>query len=51
VFDRIPALRPALEELSGKISQSAIQHMTYEVEERQRPVRQVAAEFLQQAGL
>ena len=50
-FAKAPGLRAALQELSGKISQGAMQHMNFEVDVRQRSVRDVAAKFLQDAGL
>ena len=46
-----PDLRRALAELSGKISDSAMRNLNYEVDGLHRPVREVAAEFLKQARL
>jgi osmoprotectant transport system substrate-binding protein len=43
-----PALRPALDELSGRISDAAIRKMNHLVTAERRPVRDVAAEFLKQ---
>ena len=41
-----PELRPALEELSGRISESAIRRLNYEVDGKHRSVPDVASEFL-----
>jgi len=46
-----PNLGSALRELSGKISDSAMRNLNYQVDALHRPVRDVAAEFLSQAGL
>lgn len=43
---RYPALRGALEELSGKISDSVMRQLNYQMDGPHRPVAQVAAEFL-----
>jgi glycine betaine/choline ABC-type transport system substrate-binding protein len=43
---RYPALRGALEELSGRISDAEMRRLNYEVDGRHRPAAQVAAEFL-----
>jgi glycine betaine/choline ABC-type transport system substrate-binding protein len=42
-----PELRPALEELSGQISESAMRRLNYEVDGKHRPVPEVASQFLQ----
>ena len=47
--DRSPAypqLRPALEELSGKLPDAVMRKLNYEVDGKHRSVVQVAAEFL-----
>ena len=46
-----PALRPALVELSGKISADTMRKLNAEVDVKMRPLATVAAEFLAQAGL
>lgn len=43
---RYPALRGAIEELSGKISDSAMRRLNYQVDGAHRPAAEVAAEFL-----
>jgi glycine betaine/choline ABC-type transport system substrate-binding protein len=43
---RYPELRAALEQLSGKLSASAMRHLNYQVDGKHRPAEQVAAEFL-----
>jgi glycine betaine/choline ABC-type transport system substrate-binding protein len=44
--ERIPGLRAALEELSGKISDAAMRKLNYAVDVEHRPEAKVAAEFL-----
>ena len=44
----VTGLRQALEELSGKFTNSTMQHLNYEVDALHQPVAQVAAEFLKQ---
>lgn len=46
-----PEVRAALNELSGKISETAMRNMNYAVDAQHRPVRDVAKEFLQSTGL
>jgi len=46
-----PGLLTALSELSGKFSAEVMQKMNYAVDVRHRPVRDVAKEFLESAGL
>lgn len=46
-----PGLREALSELSGKFDNATMQELNYQVDGLHRPVAQVAAEFLKQAGL
>lgn len=43
---RFPGLEAALNDLSGKISESTMRRLNYEVDSKHRPVRVVAAEFL-----
>jgi osmoprotectant transport system substrate-binding protein len=47
----IPGLRSALLELSGKFTNQQMQSLNFQVDAEHRPVAQVAAEFLRQAGL
>jgi osmoprotectant transport system substrate-binding protein len=42
-----PKLRPALAELSGRFSDASMRKLNYAVDGKHRPVREVAAEFLQ----
>lgn len=51
VLEARPALREALAELSGKFTDAAMQKLNSQVDGRHRPVREVAQEFLHQAGL
>ena len=46
-----PQLKPALEELSGKISDQAMREMNYQVDGKKAPAALVASGFLRQAGL
>jgi osmoprotectant transport system substrate-binding protein len=46
-----PDLRKVLSELSGKISEVTMRNLNYAVDAEHRPVRDVAREFLQKAGL
>ena len=46
-----PALRDALAELSGKFTDTAMRKLNSQVDGRHRPVREVAQEFLTDAGL
>jgi glycine betaine/choline ABC-type transport system substrate-binding protein len=46
-----PSLGPALQELSGKFTNQAMQALNYQVDAQHRPVADVAREFLQGAGL
>jgi glycine betaine/choline ABC-type transport system substrate-binding protein len=43
---RYPQLRPALEQLSGRISDEVMRRLNYQVDGQHRPVAQVAQEFL-----
>jgi glycine betaine/choline ABC-type transport system substrate-binding protein len=45
-LERFAALRPALDRLSGKISDETMRKLNYQVDGRHRPVAEVAAEFL-----
>lgn len=46
-----PGLRAALDELSAKFTDPAMQKLNYEVDGKHRPVSEVAAAFLKSAGL
>jgi len=46
---RLPGLRPALVELSGKLSDEAMRKLNFEVDGEHRPPAQVAARFLKSA--
>jgi len=46
---RLPGLRPALVELSGKLSDEAMRKLNFEVDGEHRPPAQVAARFLKAA--
>jgi len=46
-----PGMREALLELSGKFTNQSMQQLNYQVDGEHRPVAQVAADFLKQAGL
>jgi len=48
---QFPALRPALAELSGKISSETMRRLNYELDGKHRPAREIAREFLRSAGL
>ncbi len=50
-MQEIPGMREALLELSGKFTNATMQRLNYQVDGEHRPVAQVAAEFLKQAGL
>ena len=50
-MQRYPGLRKALLELSGKFTNPQMQSLNFQVDGEHRPVAQVAAEFLRQAGL
>ena len=47
----MPGLKAALMELSAKFTDHSMQEMNYEVDGRHRPIAEVAAGFLMQAGL
>lgn len=46
-----PALRPALMELSGRISSETMRRLNYELDGKHRPAREIAREFLRSIGL
>jgi osmoprotectant transport system substrate-binding protein len=46
-----PGMREALRELSGKFTNQAMRQLNYQVDGEHRPLSQVAAEFLKNAGL
>jgi glycine betaine/choline ABC-type transport system substrate-binding protein len=48
---QFPALRPALLELSGKISSDAMRRLNYELDGKHRPAREIARNFLHSTGL
>ena len=48
---QFPALRGALEELSGKFSGETMRRLNYELDGKHRPVREIAREFLGSIGL
>ncbi len=48
---REPRVRTALEQLSGKFTNESIRKLNYDLDEGRRPVKDVAAGFLRQAGL
>jgi len=48
---RYPALREALSELGGKISEEDMRRLNYAVDGEHRDVKQLAAEFLRKKGL
>ncbi|MBN1555092.1 MAG: ABC transporter permease subunit [Phycisphaerae bacterium] len=46
-----PQLKPALDKLAGKIDVPTMQRLNYEVAGKQRPIKEVAREFLQAEGI
>lgn len=48
---QFPALRPALLELSGKISSDTMRRLNYELDGKHRPAREIARNFLKSVGL
>jgi osmoprotectant transport system substrate-binding protein len=46
-----PGLREVLLELSGKFTNKQMQNLNFQVDAQHRPVAEVAADFLRQAGL
>jgi osmoprotectant transport system substrate-binding protein len=50
-LNRFPGMNAAIEELSGKISDTEMQRMNYEVDGEHRDIAEVAREFLQSKRL
>ena len=48
---QFPALRPALLELSGKITSNTMRRLNYELDGKHRPAREIARNFLRSVGL
>jgi osmoprotectant transport system substrate-binding protein len=48
---QFPALRPALLELSGRISSETMRRLNYELDGKHRPAREIARNFLRSTGL
>jgi osmoprotectant transport system substrate-binding protein len=48
---QFPALRPALVELSGKITSDTMRRLNYELDGKHRPAREIARNFLKSVGL
>jgi osmoprotectant transport system substrate-binding protein len=48
---QFPSLRPALVELSGRITSETMRRLNYELDGRHRPAREIARNFLRSAGL
>lgn len=46
-----PSLRPALMELSGRISSDTMRRLNYELDGKHRPAREIARDFLRSTGL
>jgi osmoprotectant transport system substrate-binding protein len=46
-----PALRPALVELSGRITSETMRRLNYELDGKHRPAREIARNFLRSVGL
>ncbi|HET9396833.1 MAG TPA: glycine betaine ABC transporter substrate-binding protein, partial [Nitrospiraceae bacterium] len=46
-----PALQQALDELVGRLSNQTMRKLNYQVDGEHRPVRDVAEQFLLEAGL
>ncbi|MGH9558986.1 MAG: glycine betaine ABC transporter substrate-binding protein [Bryobacteraceae bacterium] len=51
ILEQEPRLKPALDELSGRFSNDLMRKLNAEVDVEHKDIRQVAAEFLKQAGL
>jgi len=51
ILEKYPKLRKALNELGGRLNDSTMQKLNYEVDEKQRPVAEVAREFLVAGGM
>ena len=48
---QFPGLRPALVELSGRITSETMRRLNYELDGKHRPAREIARNFLRSAGL
>jgi glycine betaine/choline ABC-type transport system substrate-binding protein len=48
---QFPALRPALVELSGRITSETMRRLNYELDGKHRPAREIARNFLRSVGL
>jgi osmoprotectant transport system substrate-binding protein len=48
---QFPALRPALVELSGRITSETMRRLNYELDGKHRPAREIARAFLKSTGL
>jgi glycine betaine/choline ABC-type transport system substrate-binding protein len=48
---RFPSLRPALAELSGRVTSETMRHLNYELDGKHRPAREIARNFLRSVGL
>ncbi len=48
---QFPMLRPALVELSGRISADTMRRLNYELDVEHRPAREIARDFLRSVGL
>jgi osmoprotectant transport system substrate-binding protein len=48
---QFPALRPALVELSGRITSETMRRLNYDLDGRHRPAREIARNFLRSIGL
>jgi osmoprotectant transport system substrate-binding protein len=48
---QFPGLRPALVELSGRITSQTMRRLNYELDGKHRPAREIARNFLRSAGL
>jgi glycine betaine/choline ABC-type transport system substrate-binding protein len=48
---QFPTLRPALIELSGRISSETMRRLNYELDGKHRPAREIARDFLRSTGL
>jgi len=48
---QFPALRPALMELSGRVTSETMRRLNYELDGRHRPAREIARNFLRSVGL
>jgi osmoprotectant transport system substrate-binding protein len=51
IFKDHPPLRQALTELAGRFTDLTMRKLNYQVDGEHRPVREVAEQFLREAGL